>query len=91
MNSSSANGIYNLADDEPCAPHIVIEEAAKLIGIAPPPHENFETAEMSDMARSFYMESKRVKNHKIKALIGKELLYPSYKVGLRQLLKNELY
>ncbi len=89
MNDSNANGVFNLADDEPCAPHLVIEEAAELLGVTPPPLENFETAEMSEMARSFYMESKRVRNDKVKALIGKAFHYPNYKVGLRELLKTD--
>ena len=88
MNDDTASGAFNLADDEPCAPHLVIEEAANMLGISPPPLEDFETAEMSEMARSFYMESKRVKNDKVKALLGHGLHYPNYKVGLRELLKQ---
>ena len=88
LSGEHAGGVFNLADDLPTAPHIVIEEAAKLLGIDAPPHENWETAELSEMARSFYLESKRVKNDKIKSELGITLKYPTYKEGLKALLKD---
>ena len=45
---------YNVCDDLPAPPEEVIEYAARLLGLPPPPEEPFETAEMSEMARSFY-------------------------------------
>ncbi len=54
--------IYNVTDDEPTAPQTVIEHAAALAGLEPPPEVDFETADLSPMARSFYGENKRVKN-----------------------------
>jgi hypothetical protein len=45
----------------------------------------FETAEMTPMARSFYSDNKRVSNKAIKAALGIELLYPSYREGLTAL------
>lgn len=79
--------IYNLCDDDPAPPQDVIAYAADLLGVDPPPLEDFESAEMSVMARSFYAESKRVDNSKIKRALGVQLNYPDYKVGLRSLLK----
>ena len=38
------------------------------------------------MARSFYAESKRVRNDKIKRDLGVTLRYPDYREGLRALL-----
>ena len=38
---------------------------------------------MSDMARSFYAESRRVRNDRIKNELGVVLRYPTYKEGLR--------
>jgi hypothetical protein len=35
------------------------------------------------MARSFYGENKRVRNQRIKDDLGVDLLYPSYREGLR--------
>ena len=74
--------IYNLADDEPAPPQDVIAHAAELIGHAVPPQEDFASAEMSEMARSFYSESKRISNRRLKERLGLELRYPTYREGL---------
>lgn len=81
--------IYNVCDDEPAPPHEVIEYAAKLLKRDPPPLERFEDAarSMSEMALSFYAESKRVRNDLIKRELGVALTYPTYREGLRALLK----
>lgn len=82
--------IFNLADDYACPPQDVIVEAAKLLGVSAPPAQDWETADLSPMARSFYLESKRVKNDKIKSILDIKLKYPTYKVGLTTLLKYEM-
>jgi hypothetical protein len=38
------------------------------------------------MARSFYDDSKRVSNTRIKQELGYQLKYPNYRLGLRSLL-----
>lgn len=81
--------IYNLCDDDPAPPEAVIEHAAKLLGLPVPPAVPFEDADITPMARSFYAESKRVKNHRIKAELGVKLRYPDYRSGLAALLKAE--
>jgi nucleoside-diphosphate-sugar epimerase len=78
--------IYNLADDEPAPPDEVISYAAQLLGVEPPALEVFNTAELSEMGRSFYMENKRVSNRRIKDELGVTLKHPDYRVGLRALL-----
>jgi nucleoside-diphosphate-sugar epimerase len=80
---------YNVCDDDPAPPQDVIAEAARLLGRPPPPEEPFETAAMTPMARSFYAESKRVRNDRIKAGLGVRLLYPDYRSGLRACLEAE--
>jgi nucleoside-diphosphate-sugar epimerase len=80
---------YNVCDDEPAPPQDVIAHAAELLGMPMPPAVPFEEAEMSAMARSFYAESKRVSNARIKAELGVALLYPDYRAGLRALLDHE--
>jgi nucleoside-diphosphate-sugar epimerase len=75
-------GTYNLADDEPAPPQDLVTYAANLSGVSPPPEVPFATAEMTDMARSFYSDNKRVSNKAIKAALGIELLYPTYRHGL---------
>ena len=81
--------IYNVCDDDPAAPAEVIEYAAGLLGIAPPPLVPFAQAKLSDMARSFYADNKRVKNERIKSELGVRLIYPDYRLGLAAILKNE--
>ncbi len=81
--------IYNLCDDDPAPPQDVIGYAAELLGLPLPPEVDFETAEMSPMARSFYAESKRVDNSRIKEELGVKLIYPDYRTGLKALLAEE--
>ncbi len=80
---------YNVCDDLAAPPQDVIGHAAELLGLPVPPAEDFDIAEMSPMARSFYSESKRVRNHRIKSELGVQLLFPDYKTGLQALLKAE--
>jgi nucleoside-diphosphate-sugar epimerase len=77
---------YNICDDEPCPPQDVIAYAAHLLGRAPPPEIPFDAADLSPMARSFYADSKRVSNKRIKEELGCRLLYPTYREGLKALL-----
>ena len=75
-------GTFNLADDEPAPPQDLIEYAAKALGVPVPPDIPYEQANMTPMARSFYSDNKRVSNKAIKAALGIELLYPTYRAGL---------
>jgi nucleoside-diphosphate-sugar epimerase len=75
-------GTFNLGDDEPAPPQNLIAYAAEKMGVAPPPETPFESAQMTEMARSFYADNKRVSNRAIKAALGIELLYPTYREGL---------
>ena len=82
--------IYNVCDDEAAPPEEVIAHAADLLGLPEPPLEPFDQAEMTPMARSFYAESKRVSNARIKSELGVELAYPTYREGLAALLVEEM-
>ncbi|WCS22861.1 SDR family oxidoreductase [Methylobacterium sp. NMS14P] len=77
--------IYNVTDDEPTAPQTVTEHAAALTGLPLPPEIDFETADLSPMARSFYGENKRVRNRLIRDELGVALAYPTYREGLAAL------
>lgn len=81
--------VYNVCDDDPAPPEDVIAHAARLLGLPVPPAIPFDQAEMTPMARSFYGESKRVRNDRIKGELGVRLLYPSYREGLAALLEGE--
>ena len=83
------DGIFNMADDEPAPPQDVIAHAARLIGMDVPPDLPFETAAMTPMQKSFYRDNKRVSNQAIKAALGIDMLYPTYREGLAQVLENE--
>ena len=84
--------ILNLADDEPAESALVIEEAARLLGMEPPPAVTFADAwtHMSPMARGFWSENRRIGNAKTKAALGISWLYPSYREGLRAILRSEI-
>lgn len=79
------NDVWNVADDEPAPPQDVVTYAAKLMGRAPPPEEDFATAPLSPLARSFYEENKRAANGKLKSELGVALAYPTYREGLTAL------
>jgi dTDP-4-dehydrorhamnose reductase len=78
-------GIFNVSDDAPAPPQDVIMYAAMLMGVEPPPEQEFETADLTPMARSFYAENKRVSNRKLKDEFGLRLAFPTYRVGLEAL------
>ena len=77
--------IWNVADDEPAPPQDVIAYAAAILGVAPPPEEPFDEAQLSPMAREFYADNKRVSIAKAKALLGFAPAYPSFREGLKAL------
>lgn len=76
---------YNVCDNEPAPPQDVVKWAAQLIGVEPPPEVAFEDAELSPMAKSFYSESKKVTNAKVKDELGYEFRYPTFREGLKAL------
>lgn len=86
MAAPRAGRIYNVCDDEPAPPQDVITEACRLLGVDPPPEIPFAEADLSPMARSFYADSRRVRNDRIKQELGVTLRYPTYREGLRSLL-----
>ena len=83
--------ILNLSDDEPAESAVVIEEAARLLSVPPPPAVAFADAHatMSPMARSFWAENRKVGNRATKQALGLEWLYPTYREGLRAILREE--
>ncbi len=83
----NAGAVYNVCDDEAAAPQDVIAFACDLLGVAPPPEIAFEEAELSDMARSFYRDSKRVSNDRVKKELGVVLKWPNYREALREMAK----
>jgi nucleoside-diphosphate-sugar epimerase len=90
LTKSKLAGIYNVTDDEPAPPQDVIVEAARLMGVEPPPEFDFDTAEMTPMARSFYGANKRVSNEKMR-LLGFRFRFPNYRISLAQMWADDVW
>ena len=88
LNFPDLAGIYNVSDDFPCPGYEVVEEAARLLGISPVEEVDFEDANLSEMAKKFYCDSKRISNKKLKEVLGYKLLFPNYETGLRSILQK---
>jgi len=79
--------IYNLSDDKPSTSEDVTLFGAKMLNI-----ENIEKIEVdqikSEMVKSFYNESKKVSNKKMKSYFDYNLKFPSYIEGLNHIRCN---
>jgi nucleoside-diphosphate-sugar epimerase len=80
--------IFNVTDDLPAPPQDVIAYGAELLGIPCPPATDPTDASLSPMARSFYAESKKVSNARMKTELGVRLAYPTYVEGLKAIAKS---
>ena len=89
MAMPNAGRVYNVSDDMPSPSHEIIECACKLLGMAVPPLISFDTVDQAPMARSFYLDNKRVSNERIKKELGVELKYPDFNSGLAACLAAE--
>ena len=91
QNRTSGMRIFNLTDDEPAESAAVVEEAARLLGVPPPPGIEFDVAarSMSPMARSFWAENRKVASCKTQAALGLTWCYRNYREGLRAILAEE--
>ncbi|MFL2659605.1 MAG: SDR family NAD(P)-dependent oxidoreductase [Alphaproteobacteria bacterium] len=89
MKNPNFGNIYNVCDDLPCDNVAVLSYACELQNIKMIPVIPFEQAEMSEMARSFYSDKRRVSNNKIKKELGIKLKYPTYKIGLQAILQSK--
>lgn len=84
-------GIYNVCDTEPAPPQDVVAFAAELMGVEVPPLQDFETMELSPMARSFYGENKRCSNKKMLKLLGGEMKFPTYREAFRDMWEKDIW
>ncbi len=80
--------VLNFNDDLPAEPALVVEEAARLLGLPPPPLLPFAEAEagMTAMGRSFWAESRRVSSAATQAALGFAWRFPTFREGLRAIL-----
>ena len=79
----AAPGVYNLADDRPASQNAVVEWAAALLGLPPPPVVPLDT--LSPQSRAFYAENRRVANGRARRVLGWSPAYPDFVAGLRAL------
>lgn len=80
--------IFNVTDDLPAPPQDVIAYGAELLGVPCPPATDPTDASLSPMARSFYAESKKVSNARMKDELGVRLAYPTYVEGLKAIARS---
>jgi len=85
--AQKADGVFNVTDDAPTPPGDPIVFAAGLLGVPRPPAIPFAEAvkTMSPMAAAFYAENRRVRNDKLKNVLGVRLRYPTFREGLHAL------
>ena len=83
--------VLNFSDDEPAESATVTAEAAALLGMSAPPLVPYTEAAptMSDMARSFWAENRRVSSTATQAALHLKWRYPTYREGLRAILAAE--
>ncbi|QDH72266.1 SDR family NAD(P)-dependent oxidoreductase [Brevundimonas sp. M20] len=79
---------YTLCDDEPSAADVVIEGAAKRLGLPLPPEVDLDDPSVSDSMRRFYRDSKRLSNAKAKAELGWRPRYPGWREGLEAMISR---
>jgi len=86
----SAAGVYNLADDEPTPTADVASFAAQLLGLSAVDGSRPTSliALHTLTPHTSLGENRRVRNSALKALLGHDLRYPSYREGFSSLLKN---
>ena len=88
MSSQSRNAILNLSDDLPATQLEVAQFASSLLKKKLPDTVSLESEVVSEMARSFYQEEKKVSNKKLKNELGYQLAFPSFKEGLLAIYKS---
>jgi len=66
----------------------VIDEAARLLNLPILNEVNFQDADLTEMGQSFFLESKKVSNKKLKYALGYSFKHPTYLSGLLSILKN---
>lgn len=79
---------YILCDDEPAPADVVMEGAARRLGLPTPPEIDLDDPSVSDAMRRFYLDSKRLSNARAKAELGWRPRYPSWRDGLEALIRK---
>ncbi|MDI1327653.1 MAG: SDR family NAD(P)-dependent oxidoreductase [Brevundimonas sp.] len=77
---------YILCDDEPAPADVVMEGAARRLGLPVPPEVDWNDPSVSEAMRRFYVDSKRLSNARAKAELGWRPKYPTWREGLESLI-----
>ena len=88
MGSQLKNTTLNLSDDLPATQLEVAQFAASLLKKKCLDTVSLESEVVSEMARSFYQEEKKVSNKRLKNELGYQLSFPSFKEGLSAIYKS---
>ena len=79
--------VFNISDNYPCSNKEIVKYAADLMKMSLPEKIKPEDIE-SKMLKSFYKDSKKVSNKKMKQFFVYELKYPTFKEGLNMIKNN---
>jgi nucleoside-diphosphate-sugar epimerase len=85
MNNITKNEIYNLADDFSCNLNVIIEYLCEKNSLKKPAQISFDDMSSDYKKESFFLENKRVDNSLLKKDLLKNLKYPSFKEGYKNL------
>jgi len=89
LHAPCPQAIYNLADGHPAPPQDVLDYAAGLLELPPAPRVKLDDPAVSNMARSFYAETKRINADKAKQDLGWIPKFRTYRDGLESILAKE--
>ena len=79
---------YILCDDEPAPADVVMEGAARRLGLPLPPEVDWRDPSVSEAMRRFYLDSKRLSNARAKAELGWRPTYPTWRDGLEAMVRD---
>lgn len=79
---------YILCDDEPAPADVVMEGAARRLGLPLPPEVGWRDPSVSEAMRRFYLDSKRLSNARAKAELGWRPTYPTWRDGLEAMVRG---
>ncbi len=74
--------IYNISDDEPAPLNIVQQFGASILDKEQLKEIPFEQCKLSEQAKCFFDDNKKISNQKIKATLKVTWAYPNYRIGL---------
>ena len=90
MKKKFKNEVFNVSDDNPASQVEVSEFARSLSKSRPIKKVSLESDLISNMAKSFYLEEKKVSNKFVKKKLGYVFKFPSFSEGLRDIYEKTI-